>query len=681
MENIERLLGELALNNFEAESMHWVDVVYVVNPLDFYVRPVRYNKLVATFRKMTPTYKFSDIKIKDMVIYNLYYQVNGRYFIRGRVSRIQSVNDQVECDIFAIDYGFTDKSVPLEQLWQCSPDLLNTPALAYHSQLANCFPVGSAYWTEYATKIFRSHLGHGRVKMTVLGRTSSKLVIKLMNTNLNDVATLLAVAGVSDVGSYYDCIPWKPLIVRKRFNFEFKKLNVNEKLHVTVLGGKSLKKFYVKEVKDYNQFWTHADNITFYARREYSLIPNHLIEGAIICVKDKEKNQYHRAVIKKVTKLNSTAVLQLVDWGRDEEFAVERMKYMSKQSLKTPMTTIYCSAAENQAWDNEFKNYLTPGFEFYITVKRLGYEFECPYTVDISPIEDEKCEGAIAMKLEKLKEETKIEPIENFFPWTNSCGRDIVKKRHLGCGDFEFLNTPDISPTQSDEEDNCQEPVTWDKLVTKRRVPYKGIGYKFIVPKPIDRSYRSKQPERNCVGANALVIESSEKNEEYEFEFSNIGDPSVITEISEKKCEETTVPLIINENLKPTENNLIPFSSDTVSSTLKNKGKEKEYEGTILQSVTEISENKCEKATVPLTENENLNSVENINTAPLYTDDNSLETENKETKHESIIIQIIEESQYIETIEVQLTCTNKEKVQFETKEEQQSLHDDLKKYE
>ncbi|CAH0716533.1 unnamed protein product, partial [Brenthis ino] len=536
MDNIERLLAELALNNFESESLHWVDVVHVVTPINFYVRPIKYNKLVASYKTMTPSTKFTTIKINDMVIYNLSFRLGqSNYFRRGRVSQINIVNDHVECDIFTIDHGFTDKSVPIEYLWQCSPDLLNTPALAYNSQLANCFPVRTSIWTEYATQVFRRHLGRGRVKMSVLGRTSSKLVVKLMNSNLDDVATLLAISGFSDVGSYYDCIPWKPLIVRKRITFNFKKVFMNERLRVRMLSGRSFEEFYVKEVEDYEKlFLKDIHNITFYARREFSLIPAHLIEGAIICAKDDEKNMYHRAIIKKVTKLESTAILQLVDWGRDEEFAVSKMKYMSKQALNIPLTTIFCKSANynNQAWVKDIENFLSSGFEFYITIKRLGHEFECPHTVDISPIEDESCLGATALP-EETKQNTNIEIEYEICQGASSCAGNTVKRRPFGYGEFEYLSTPDISP-HSEEENNCQGTITWQKLITKRRVPYKGVNYKYVLPKTVKTGYKNKSAHETGEGPSSFANEHLEiGNEEYEFEFSNITDASIATEIEE----------------------------------------------------------------------------------------------------------------------------------------------------
>ncbi|CAH2103335.1 unnamed protein product [Euphydryas editha] len=386
MEEIERLVAELSIHSFEVESMHWVEVTHIIDPFNFYVRPNKYKSIIQVLESMEPTTKCTCLNIQDLVIFNLGYSCGARKYIRGRISSIVKVDNFVECEIFAIDYGFSEKLIPIEYIWECSQNLANTPPLAYDCQLANCYPIGSEFFPPDTIHAFKYYAGIEPIKMKVLGKKPHKLLVELINSIPESIATLLAISGYSILGHYYDTIAWNPIVGRKRMFFGFKKLTVDEKIHVRVLSGNSLNEFYVAELSDFNKHLKEVDFITFYARREFSLSPVHLIEGTLVCVKIDDKNIYERAFIKKVTQPEQLAIVQLVDCGRDEEYPVGKMKYMSSQCLRTPVLSIYCKAEESQTWDNGLKDFLSVGNEFNITIKQLGHEFECPNTVAISPI-------------------------------------------------------------------------------------------------------------------------------------------------------------------------------------------------------------------------------------------------------------------------------------------------------
>ncbi|XP_045458218.1 uncharacterized protein LOC123668528 [Melitaea cinxia] len=384
MEEIERMVAELSIDSFEVESMHWVEVTHIIDPFTFYIRLNKYKSFIQILESMEPTTKCTCLNLHDLVIFNMGHSCGARKYIRGRISSILTGDDFMECEIFAIDYGFSEKLIPIEYIWECSQDLAKTPPLAYDCQLANCYPIRSEFFSLDTVNAFRYYASIEPIKMKVLGKKPHKLLVDLIISIPESIATLLAIGGYSMLGYYYDPIAWSPIVGQKRMFFNFKKLTVDEIIHVKYLSGDSTREFHVAEVSDFKKHLNEVDFISFYARREFSLSPVHLIEGTLVCVKIDDKNIYERAFIKKVTKPKESAIVQLVDWGRDEEFPVGKMKYMSSQCLRTPVLSIYCKVEESQACDSGLEDMLFIGNEFNITMKKLGHEFECPNTVAIS---------------------------------------------------------------------------------------------------------------------------------------------------------------------------------------------------------------------------------------------------------------------------------------------------------
>ncbi|XP_050361100.1 uncharacterized protein LOC126780558 [Nymphalis io] len=400
MDEIERLLAELSINTIDVDKVHLVEVTYILDPFDFYVRPMKYRPLIQAWECTEPTARTTVFHIHDLIIFNYGYSCGAQKYMRGRITRVSHIEYYLAFDVFAVDYGFTEKLIPIEHVWECPYELKHTPPLAFDCQLANCYPMDHTRGFPLNTiHAFKYYSGNEPLRMKILVKKQHKLLVELVNSTPESIATLLAIGGYSILGYYYDAIVWNPVVGRKIMYFDFKKLMIGEKLHVRVLSGVSLNEFHVARVIDYNYHLKEIDIITFYARREFSLSPEHLIEGTLVCVKNDSRNIYERAFIKKVTIPYETAIVQLVDWGIDEEFHIGKMKYMSTQCLRTPVLSIYCRSDANQAWNNGYDRFLTPGFEFNITVKSLGYQFECPHTVDITPALESDEEGNEARAL------------------------------------------------------------------------------------------------------------------------------------------------------------------------------------------------------------------------------------------------------------------------------------------
>ncbi|XP_046977330.1 uncharacterized protein LOC124543234 [Vanessa cardui] len=386
MEEIEKVVPDIPPNSFDTDFIHLVELTHILNPFDFYVRPVKYKSIIQDWESMETKIKPARFNIQDLVIFNLGYLRGGRKYIRGRITRISKVNNFLTCDVFAIDYGFKEKSIPMEYVWECSQELANIPPLAYNCRLANCYPMEPRGFTSETNEAIKDFIGGEPVKMKFLGKKPNKILVDLINSNKESIAILLAIDGYSTIGLSSDEMARNPIIRGKRIYFHFKELKIGETLHVRVQSGNSLNGFYVARVSDYNKHLQEIDIISFYARRESSLLPLHLVTGRLVCVKIDKENKYERAFIKKVTKPNESAIVQLVDWGRDEEFNIDKMKYMHPQCLRTPVLSIYCKCEENQAWDNGLGCFLSPGYEFNITIKSLGHNFKFPNKVNISAL-------------------------------------------------------------------------------------------------------------------------------------------------------------------------------------------------------------------------------------------------------------------------------------------------------
>ncbi|XP_046977188.1 uncharacterized protein LOC124543160 [Vanessa cardui] len=386
MEEIERLVAKISISYFEVESMHLVEVTHVINPLNFYVRPMKYRPIIQVMEYVEPKTNTTSFNVQDMVIFNVAYSCGGRRYLRGRITRISQIESFLACDIFAIDYGFTEKLIPIEYMWECPLHLANIPSLACDCQLANCYPLDLEGFSSDTIDAFKYYAGNEPVQIKVLGKKPNRILVELVNSAIESISTLLAMHGYITLGHFCDAVAWNPIVGGKSIYFNFKELSVGETLHVRVQSGDSLNGFNVVEVGDYNKYLEETGAITFYAKRDFYLSPVHFVAGRLVCIKNDNENIYERAFIKKVTKPYKRASVQLVDSGRIAEFHIGKMKYMPAQCLRSPVVSIYCKSDESQAWDNGLDRFLTPGFEFNITIKSLGYQFEYPNTVDISPL-------------------------------------------------------------------------------------------------------------------------------------------------------------------------------------------------------------------------------------------------------------------------------------------------------
>nr|XP_026500685.1 uncharacterized protein LOC113404126 [Vanessa tameamea] len=384
MEELELLINNFDITKFDIKTDHWVHVVHIINPHNFYVRPTKYNAFIQKLELIKPTIKPSSVSEHDFVIYNMDQKGQEAKYARGKIFNGSNEN----CDkfnIFALDYGYFHRSVPKEHLWQCNQNLSKIPPLALFCQLANCAALGGNDWSEESIDAFKYYVKNERARMIIIDKTFDKLVVELINSNPSDIATLMALTGYSTLGYVHNAISRMPTIVPEKLYFKFKNININEMLHVRVQSGRSLNAFYVAEVNDYQNYITEYDTITYYTKKEPKLIKEKFKLNTPMCIKN-DLGKYERAIIKDIIVPETKAIVKLVDWGKEEQGHIANMKQIPQQYLKLPVVAIYCSAEEKQVWDNSLYRFLCPGFEFLIQIKQLGKGFESPNIVKIIPL-------------------------------------------------------------------------------------------------------------------------------------------------------------------------------------------------------------------------------------------------------------------------------------------------------
>lgn len=382
MDVLQSTLENMCITKFDVQTDHWVYVTHIIDPHDFYVRPTKCSIFIKKLETSQPQTKPSSvIDIYSIVIYNIDRSNSNVKYGRGRICNKHVDGDSFKYDIFAIDYGYLDKKVPIDFIWECTEDLATLPPLALHCQLANCAVIGGGAWSKMSIDAFKSYVGNEYAKMLILEKTFEKLIVELKNSNPHDISTLMALTDFSTLGYVHNAISRMPTVVPQKKFLTYKNINVNDFLRVRVQSGKSLEAFYVADINDYKNFMKECDNITYYTNKESKLPEEQFKVGTLVCVKN-FANKYERAIITKIIS-DSRCLVKLVDWGKEEDVHITGMRTMPEYCLKIPVLAIYCSANERDAYCHAIHRLLCPGFEFVIQIKELGTRFESPNIVNI----------------------------------------------------------------------------------------------------------------------------------------------------------------------------------------------------------------------------------------------------------------------------------------------------------
>ncbi|XP_073955340.1 tudor domain-containing 6-like [Choristoneura fumiferana] len=381
MSSLVELMAELSTTCYSIGSCHWVEVTHINTPDDFYVRPTAYKSHLRKLEVYEGPITESKLKPGGVVVFKS--QTKKRY-VRGQIRNIRDDGNHKICDMFALDYGFSE-AVPVE--WLNSPKREGMPALAVRCQLELCQPKGKEF-DKKAVEAMIYFVGDEAAKMIVRGKTADKLTVQLLNSCPDDISTMLAYSEVSSFGFGPNTANRMTCTNKPKFFYKYKKVQVGDSFPVRVQSGDSLQNFYVSDVKEFREYVAEFSQISSYLRLETEMRPEDVKVGKPVAVHTGYK--YERAVIKEVTVPEEKAIVQLVDCGKVIEINMlsSRLKALEREYyFLQPALAIYCTADEKQAWDNGLQRFLYPGYEFLVTVLKVGKDHETPNVVSLARIE------------------------------------------------------------------------------------------------------------------------------------------------------------------------------------------------------------------------------------------------------------------------------------------------------
>lgn len=384
MEQVTKLLHKMSLTNFDIGSSWLVEITHIENPQSFYIRPASYKKYLRVIQTHSGYLNEKELSETCTLIYN---SKMLQTYVRGEICCIKKNKDLVKCDIYAVDYGFVEHSVSLKDMRKPYSNI-HIPSLVTHCELANCKPLNQT-WSEKSIEAMKYYIGNENIKMIVRGKDFDKLIVELINACPDDIATMLALTGYSTMGCEKNSInrfgTSAPNLFTQNY-FLYKEVKADDVLHVRVQSGNTLQNFYVAEMSDYKKYLNERGNFTYFMKKQKQLNQEDIKEDKPVGVlNDIFLCKYERAIIRKIMVPETKVLVELVDWGIFKEVNLAEIKPMSEKFFFYPAVAIYCSAVEQQVWNNELQKCLSPGYEFLITIKEVGNKGQ-PNLVSISPV-------------------------------------------------------------------------------------------------------------------------------------------------------------------------------------------------------------------------------------------------------------------------------------------------------
>ncbi|XP_037302414.1 uncharacterized protein LOC119192750 [Manduca sexta] len=272
------IFQKLAMYDYRIGERYWVDVTHIVNPYSFYVRPVVFREDLEYLQETCDHFDPGMLQEGKIIIYKSEFL---DLYVRGSILKVIKEDGDIKCDIKAIDYGSEDNTVPLWRMRHPKHEIA-IPPLAAHCVLADCKSLDPGTWAEETIEAMKSYVGNERARMTVKGRTGDQLVVELVNSCPNDIATMLTLTGYTAMGSSAE------MPGGNRANppfdgryFGCKLVKVGDVLHVRCQTGKDLSGFYVAEVGDFNQYLSDRNDFTDYCIYQKTPRANELVIGRV----------------------------------------------------------------------------------------------------------------------------------------------------------------------------------------------------------------------------------------------------------------------------------------------------------------------------------------------------------------------------------------------------------------
>ncbi|XP_063829424.1 uncharacterized protein LOC135078798 [Ostrinia nubilalis] len=383
VETIQKLMKWISINTYEIGSAHWVDVTHINNPHSFYVRPTFCRRYLPKINDFIENTLPDEMIVGSIVIYK---SKVLQCYVRGRIMFVKTENDVTTCDFYALDFGCFEKQIPWNKTRQPCIDTIDVPPLALHCQLADCKPFDET-WSMRAIESMKFFVGKERARMLIRGKTPDALIVELVNSCPEDIATMLALSGDTTLGYSDNMISRFSQTEPEKHYYTYKEYDCGSTLTVRVQAGDSLEGFYVAEVKDYTVYFNDRENFTYFCKIQKDLEPDDVKEDMAVAVLTMANGKYERGHIKEVNKQEEKVTVLLVDWGKTVTVPFMRLKPMTNETFfLRPVLAMYCKAEKSQAWDNGLSKFLFPGYQFKITIVESGNGEGLPYVVNLEPL-------------------------------------------------------------------------------------------------------------------------------------------------------------------------------------------------------------------------------------------------------------------------------------------------------
>ncbi|XP_041986903.1 uncharacterized protein LOC121738737 [Aricia agestis] len=388
-----REITEELLLGYQRGSSYWVTVTNITTPINFYVRSTNYDNLLellqSHFVKAIKEEHNVYPNLDDIVVYRAWGR--GGKIMRGRVIQINLSELSTTCHIFALDYGYIDEDVELKDIFLCDEDIEAIPPLAIQCQLYQCGLIGDS-WLEDSIEAFKFYIGGERCKMIVQNNIHNKLTVQLFNTCPEDISSMLALTGYSNLG-YVD--PFASRIYSKsnatktpkierthKYYYNYIERTVNTTLCVRMLHYINFEEFYVAVIQEYRKDRKLLKDITGKVAKEREIREEELVVGRPVAVLVKEaewKEVGYRGIIECVMPETHASVC-LVDSGRRVLAEKTNIRSIPQSLLEHPVTIICCRTDE-LGIGITMSSFKQKGFKFNITIKEPGSELKVPYSV------------------------------------------------------------------------------------------------------------------------------------------------------------------------------------------------------------------------------------------------------------------------------------------------------------
>lgn len=361
-------------------------MTHINDPKSFFVRAAYIEELLECIERPGPGVSANEIHLGQKVVYESQTQ---KKFVRGD---IRFMDSEGRCDIYAMDYGCFDKSVSVKDIHHLdsrAEPQNRCPGLATHCQLHLCEPKGETFSDE-VIRTMKDLVGSHTASINVTSKRSDQLVVELITVDCpRDVASMLGLVGLTTLTKGQFTVnrltrSTAALKLTTALKYKHKQLKVGDVINARVQSGTSVTGFYVADVNDFKMLRREEPSFSLYCKNR-RLKDEDFVPGKPCAVKLDNLDQYERAIIKEVRPY-STALLELVDWGKEVESRFTSIRSIDSEFyLDRPIIAIYCSTTEDQVWSSSLPSFFFKGFELGIKIMELGNYSDKPHKVNIYP--------------------------------------------------------------------------------------------------------------------------------------------------------------------------------------------------------------------------------------------------------------------------------------------------------